>query len=113
VTVNYPWGSLLRAVALPDPALLERIARVMKPGAALDILVNITPLRDAALADRLALSGAALLGGEAGFRAAYAAAGLGLRTVAPFSASAPSTRWGKQLAHSGREILQVRARKLL
>ncbi|HEY0301768.1 MAG TPA: 16S rRNA (adenine(1408)-N(1))-methyltransferase NpmA, partial [Rhizomicrobium sp.] len=32
ITVNYPWGSLLRAIALPDVGLLTQLAALAKPG---------------------------------------------------------------------------------
>jgi 16S rRNA (adenine(1408)-N(1))-methyltransferase len=44
VTINYPWGSLLRAVLEPDPAALGGIVRLGRPGAALRIHVNESAL---------------------------------------------------------------------
>jgi 16S rRNA (adenine(1408)-N(1))-methyltransferase len=44
VTINCPWGSLLRAVLEPDPAVLGRIVRLGRPGAALRIRVNESAL---------------------------------------------------------------------
>jgi 16S rRNA (adenine(1408)-N(1))-methyltransferase len=40
IFVQFPWGSLLRSVVVGDQAALSNIARVGKPGAALEILVN-------------------------------------------------------------------------
>lgn len=109
ITVNYPWGSLLRAVALPDPVLLERLAALAKPGAALDVLVNVTPLADSTQAAKLGLAGAAMLHDHAALRHAYAEAGFLVRRIEPFTGPAPSTRWGKQLEHAGRSIVRIEA----
>lgn len=110
VTVYYPWGSLLRAVVLPDVALLAKLATLLKAGGTLDILVNMQPLRDAANAARLGLDKAAILGGGAGLRAAYATAGLRLEAIADVTGTAPAaTRWGQQLRFAGREIMRLRA----
>ena len=50
ITINYPWGSLLRAVALPDADVLAKIAMLAKPTATLTAVINVQPLRDAAQA---------------------------------------------------------------
>jgi 16S rRNA (adenine(1408)-N(1))-methyltransferase len=108
VTVNYPWGSLLRAVALPDAALLKRLAALAKPGAVVDIRVNMQPLRDAQNAARLGLAQAAILAAPDRLKALYAAAGLSLTRIDDVTDAAPPvTRWGKQLHFAGREILRL------
>jgi 16S rRNA (adenine(1408)-N(1))-methyltransferase len=40
--IHFPWGRLLRGIALGDEALLSSIARAAVPAATLDILVNAT-----------------------------------------------------------------------
>lgn len=45
VWVVYPWGTLLRALTLPEPSILRRIARVLKPGGLLKAAVNASVLR--------------------------------------------------------------------
>jgi 16S rRNA (adenine(1408)-N(1))-methyltransferase len=42
VTVHFPWGSLLRGLLAADPAILGGLARVMRPGATLAMLVSST-----------------------------------------------------------------------
>lgn len=42
VTVYFPWGSLLRGLLLADPAILVNIARIMRPGATLTVLLSVT-----------------------------------------------------------------------
>lgn len=113
ITVNYPWGSLLRAVVLPDEALLANLAALAAPGASLDVIVNMHPLRDAAYAGRLGLADAAILKGEAELRAAYSRSGFDLRAMSDIIGTLPhATRWGSQLHHAGREVWRVTARRL-
>lgn len=110
ITVNYPWGSLLRAVALPDAALLANLAGLAKPGAAFEALINLHPLRDAALAARLGLTDAALVQDQARLRGAYGQAGFALRRIEDVTGSlVHATRWGSQLHFAGREIWRLRA----
>jgi 16S rRNA (adenine(1408)-N(1))-methyltransferase len=112
ITVNYPWGSLLRAVALPEPFLLAKLADVAKPSAALDILVNMQPLRDAALAVRLGLEDAALTKDLARLRGLYAGAGLAVRSIDDVTGRLiHATRWGSQLHFAGREVLRLHVTK--
>jgi 16S rRNA (adenine(1408)-N(1))-methyltransferase len=47
ITVILPWGSLLRAVAAPEPDSLRHIAHLGLPGAELEIVVSYADERDA------------------------------------------------------------------
>ena len=110
ITVHYPWGSLLRALALPDVELLAKIASLGKPGAAFKALINVQPLRDAAPAERLGLTGAKLLQDVSGLAEAYARAGFEALRVCDASNEPPAaTSWGKHLAISKREIWKLEA----
>lgn len=110
ITVNYPWGSLLRAVAMPDGALLCNLAGLAKPGATLDILVNMHPLRDADYAVRLGLADAALIRDVAGLKAGYLRAGWAMRGIDDVTGTrVRATRWGSQLHHARREVWRIRA----
>ncbi len=111
VTVNYPWGSLLRAVVLPEPLLLRKLAALAKPDATLEALINMTPLADPVQAAKLGLVDTALLNDHAAFRAAYVEAGFAIGRIGPLSGPPLSTRWGKQLAYAGRAILRITARR--
>lgn len=42
ITINFPWGSLLAGLVLGEPCLLASIARIARPGACLDITINLT-----------------------------------------------------------------------
>ncbi|MBF6331043.1 class I SAM-dependent methyltransferase [Nocardia transvalensis] len=95
VTVNFPWGSLLRGLLGADDAVLGGLARIMKPGAALSILLSVTDQDRgagvAAIEDGAALS--ALVG-------PYAAQGLAITEIRPLAAAdvaAAGSSWGKRL----------------
>jgi 16S rRNA (adenine(1408)-N(1))-methyltransferase len=42
VTCHFPWGSLLRGLVAADPAIMTGITRIMRPGAALSMLLSVT-----------------------------------------------------------------------
>ncbi len=110
ITINYPWGSLLRAVALPDGEVLARVEKLAKPGARATMVINVQPLRDVTQAERLGLADAALLHDERALRDAYSRAGLDILRVSRVEDALPGTSWGKHLAISKREIWRLEAR---
>jgi 16S rRNA (adenine(1408)-N(1))-methyltransferase len=55
LTVFLPWGSLLRAVALPEPEGLQRLGALCKPGASVRILFGYEPFSDRAAVQTLGL----------------------------------------------------------
>lgn len=42
LTVQFPWGSLLRGLLEADPAIVGGIARVTRPGATVTLLLSVT-----------------------------------------------------------------------
>ncbi|WP_435593401.1 methyltransferase domain-containing protein [Nocardia sp. bgisy118] len=107
VTVYFPWGSLLRGVITADPVIVAGLARVMKPGAALSILVSVTEHdRGSGLPpiDEHALRGLA---------EPCAAQGLTITGVNPATAAdiaATGSSWGKRLgAGSQRSAWRITA----
>lgn len=56
VHVHFPWGSLLRAVATGEIALLENLRRICAPGALLEIVIGLDPERDQTEIERLGLT---------------------------------------------------------
>lgn len=56
VHVHFPWGSLLRAVAMGDVALLRNLRRICSEGALLEVVIGIDPARDQSEIDRLGLT---------------------------------------------------------
>jgi 16S rRNA (adenine(1408)-N(1))-methyltransferase len=95
VTINYPWGSLLRAVLEPDPAALGGIVRLGRPGAELRIHVNESALAAAEVADaRL----------PPRLRQAYATAGVRLTFLGRVLADG-HTSWGNRLLGGRRGVM--------
>jgi 16S rRNA (adenine(1408)-N(1))-methyltransferase len=110
ITVNYPWGSLLRALAAPDVAVLVKLAALGKPGARFTALVNVQPLRDPAQVGRLGLAAAGLLHDPGKLAAEYERAGLErLRVRDVVGEPVPETSWAKHLAVSKREVWRLEA----
>jgi len=114
VTVLLPWGSLLGAVARPEPDALLRLRALCKPGAELEVVFGYGPQIDAATIRALALPALDAPGRLAALEAAYGAAGFAARArpVARDEVRALPTTWAKKLAFSGhaRAFVAVRAR---
>jgi 16S rRNA (adenine(1408)-N(1))-methyltransferase len=56
IHAHFPWGSLLRALALGDEAVLRNLRRACAPGAWLEVVIALDPERDRAEIERLGLS---------------------------------------------------------
>jgi len=116
VTINYPWGSLLRAVAWPRLEAMRTVVELLAPGGSLVALLNASAGESGAYADRLDLppledprhvrERLAPGWGEAGLadvRWRYLAAG----EPPPYR-----TTWGQRLVRgSGRETLVACGRR--
>lgn len=113
VTVNYPWGSLLRAVAAPEPAGLASVVSLLRPAGRLVALLNASAAEDSSYAERLELPpldrehiGERLVPG-------WVSAGLAdvsARLLGPGEEPPHRTTWGQRLVRgSGRETLLVSA----
>jgi len=106
LTINFPWGSLLRGVLGHDDAVLAGIARLLAPGAAGEVLVSVVP-RDGVppipAADALA--------------DAYARHGLELVEARPATlgeVAASGSSWAKRLrAGAERPVTLLRLRSQL
>ena len=109
VTVNYPWGSLLRAVGEPDVAALRRVADLLAPGGRIVALLNASASEDSSYAERLELPPLDVDRLVPGWEAV----GLSVeeaRRLAPGEEPPHRTTWGQRLVRgSGRETLLVSA----
>ena len=56
VHVHFPWGSLLRAVATGNVAVLQNLRRICAQGALLEVVIGLDPVRDRSEIDRLGLT---------------------------------------------------------
>jgi 16S rRNA (adenine(1408)-N(1))-methyltransferase len=101
LTVNFPWGSLLRGVLGRDDAVLAGIAQLLAPGATGEVLVSVVP-RD----------GMPAIPGPAELAAAYACHGLSLvevRAATSAEVAASGSSWAKRLrAGSARPVTLLR-----
>lgn len=111
ITINFPWGSLLRAVATPDLEILSAIARLGKPGAALTLLVNLSVFDDAAYCTRAGLPSPSVFADAARTKSSFAQAGLEVVDLIQDVKELPyRTTWGQKLTHgTRRRVLQLDA----
>ncbi|WP_267683689.1 class I SAM-dependent methyltransferase [Nannocystis sp. SCPEA4] len=102
LTVLLPWGSLLRALALPEADALAQLRGLCKPGAALHIVFGYGPGDPLAVQ---ALPGPAAEARRAELVQAYAAAGFAIaaRPTSRAEVGELPTTWAKKLAFSNNE----------
>jgi len=55
IHIHFPWGSLLRAVAIGEEAVVKALHRTSAPGGLLEVVIGFDPERDRAEIDRLGL----------------------------------------------------------
>jgi 16S rRNA (adenine(1408)-N(1))-methyltransferase len=55
IHIHFPWGSLLKAVATGDEAVLRSLRRIAAPGCLLEVVIGIDPDRDQTEIERLGL----------------------------------------------------------
>jgi len=103
VRVNFPWGSLLRALLEPDVAILHRVAALAAPGGRFEIVFSYNPEHDtgAFAGDPLPALDEARISNV--LAPAYHGAGLDLteqrRLTQDQALEIPST-WGRRLLHA-------------
>ncbi len=109
ITINFPWGSLLRAVIQPIPAVLERLVAVARPGAEITLLLNTSIFRNADYTERLGMPTLSEERARRELEPAYRACGIELETIEPLAGSVPHrTSWGQRLVvGSSRQTLML------
>jgi 16S rRNA (adenine(1408)-N(1))-methyltransferase len=112
--VHFPWGSLLRAVAIGDVAVLRNLRRLCSPGALFEIVLGLDPLRDQSEIQRLELPQMSLEHIDQVLAPEYATAGFEIteRGILPASGWPEfETSWAKRLhQNEQRQITYVIAR---
>lgn len=101
--VHFPWGSLLRAVAAGDVAVLRNLRRICAPGALLEVVLGLDPARDQTELERLGLVPLTLEFIDQQLASRYLAAGFELTERGIIAASEwPefNTSWAKRLHQS-------------
>ncbi len=110
ITVNYPWGSLLRGVSDPaaQPWMLPAL-RDLAPseGARLSVLLNLQPFQDPVVREAQGLPDLLAPGGIEALAEAYRAEGVRDMSMDRLSGDPDAaTSWGRRLVRgSGRETL--------
>jgi 16S rRNA (adenine(1408)-N(1))-methyltransferase len=111
VTINYPWGSLMRIVAEPDTDALRCIRESCKLGARLHIFLNYTVILDRPYLERLGLGALVDPVDNPSLHSAYEDAGFVIQGCQVFAGDPPvRTRWGRQLVRgAARQTLSIEA----
>ena len=111
IYINFPWGSLLRAVATGDLGVLASLNVVLKPKGTLKITAGIDPNRDRAELDRLGVPQIDLAYVEGSLSAAYGDAGFRMTDCCELAMSEWSrieTSWARRLSgNDSRRVYQM------
>jgi 16S rRNA (adenine(1408)-N(1))-methyltransferase len=110
LTVNYPWGSLMRILVTAEPAGLRRLRAACRDNAKVSILLNESVFDDEDYAGRLGLPAGAFLQSRE-FAAAYRGAGIRISARQSFHGDPPvRTMWGRHLVRgSARTTFMIEA----
>lgn len=107
VTVNFPWGSLLRGIVRAEAAVLGPLGRIAKPGARVRALLSVEGRDRASGLDPLDVGTLASRTDE------YAAAGFAVERCAEASRDemlASGSSWAKRLG-DGRHVFALELRR--
>src|SRR5262245_47771576 len=115
IHAHFPWGSLLRALALGDEAALRNLWRACAPGAWLEVVIALDPERDRAELERLGLSPLSLEFLETTLIPRYRAAGFDVveyGSLPPTEWPQLQTSWAKRLRGAARPLTYLIARAI-
>lgn len=103
IYINFPWGSLLRALVAPNVEVLKGIAALARPGARVTMLLNYSLFEDSALVQTLDLPRVSREYVIDVLAPQYAQAGFAIQNVVTlYAAETPyRTEWGQRLTVSG------------
>jgi 16S rRNA (adenine(1408)-N(1))-methyltransferase len=117
VHVHFPWGSLLRAVAVGEESALISIRRMCAPDAFLEVIIALDPERDGSEISRLGLKSLTAEYLHTVLTPRYRAAGFELSEAAVLPHLAwprVNTSWAARLqSGSGRSITHLIARAVV
>ena len=116
VYINFPWGSLLRVLALAEESSLKNLRAICAPGARLKVFLGIDSERDRAEIERLGLPILSADYADAVLVVKYRKAGFEIVDIE----SSPSSRlpemqtsWARRLQGSStRSFLRIEARAI-
>jgi 16S rRNA (adenine(1408)-N(1))-methyltransferase len=101
IHIHFPWGSLLRAVAAGDEAILWSLRRIAAPACLLEIVIGIDPERDQTEIERLGVPELSPVVLHSFLVPKYTAAGFEPRECRPLSRDewvAIDTSWSRRLS---------------
>ena len=114
VHIHFPWGSLLRAVALGEEKVLANLRRIFSPGGILEIIIGLDPERDRSEVERLGLPPLTNEYIQAELLPRYQAAGfeqLEAGVLAQADWPRLTSSWAKRLSgNAGRAVIYLIAR---
>ncbi|MDX6693693.1 MAG: rRNA ((1408)-N(1))-methyltransferase [Blastocatellia bacterium] len=114
VHVHFPWGSLLRAMATGEKAVLCNLRRICAPGALLEVIIGLDPERDHTETQRLGLPPLTEAFIDAALLPNYTAAGFEILEQGLLPASqwpTLQTSWAKRLqGNANRTVTYIIAR---
>lgn len=96
ITVLFPWGSLLQAVATANPELVDRLRAVAAPDARLEIVTAIEPATDRSELRRLSLDGFT----PEAMATAWRERGFAVEQTALDPSHAYQTTWWRRIRHT-------------
>lgn len=109
ITVNFPWGSLLKGVALPDPAYLHKISSLSRENGKLQILINYSVFQSPTYAKSLGLPVVDLVYIKEKLLPAYLQCGIRIDSYDFLKTTQNRSSWGQKLTLSGqREVLELK-----
>ena len=95
VSINYPWGSLMKIVSVPDVDEIKKIRQVCKPDAELSIFLNYSVFEDDDYLERLGLGDITKPADNDLLADRYAEAGFEIQERELFAGDPPfRTLWG-------------------
>ncbi|MGB9179234.1 MAG: methyltransferase domain-containing protein [Pyrinomonadaceae bacterium] len=114
VHVHFPWGSLLRAVAVGDREVLQNLRRVCSSEALLEVVIGLDPERDRSEIERLGLPSLSIEYIDSTLAPAYRSAGFEILergAILPSEWPELQTSWAKRLkGNTSRPLLYIIAR---
>ena len=105
IHIHFPWGSLLRAVAVGNETVLRSLRRIAAPGCLLEIIIGIDPERDRSEIERLDIPDLTPIYLHSYLIPKYIAAGFELKETGSLDSSEWSrleTTWAKKLQGGSR-----------
>ena len=112
--INFPWGSLLRAVAVGDEQLLCNLRGVCAPAARVEIVLGLDPERDHSEIERLAISQLTPAFLKDVLKNRYRSAGFDITEIAALSNKETSkfhSTWARRLSFAnGRSFIRISGR---